>query len=192
MRRTSCLALCTCLFLLMPLPGMSAGDFKLEPGFTLLFNGKNLDGWKEVGGKKDAPLALDGKTEAYMGRFKVVDGKLVYDPAVKGDKYIETAREFGKDVHIKFDFKAGPKCNNDVFLRGTKFDIVLGKGKESKNVKEGEWCTFDLIVNGDMVEHKINGETARMTKGKAGAKATPFKLRAEFGAIEVKNIRYKE
>ena len=90
---------------------------------------------------------------------------------------------------IKFDFKPGPKCNNDIFLRGTKFDIVPGN-KENKNVKEGEWYTFEIIVSGDKLEHKINGETARTSK--AGDKATPFKLRAEFGAIEIKNIRYME
>ena len=185
MRRLSCLPLVAGLVLL-PLSRMSADEFKLEAGFTLLFNGKNLDGWREAGGKKEA---LDGKTEAYNGRFKVADGRLVYDPAVKGDLYIETTREFGKDVHIKFDFKPGPKCNNDLFLRGTKFDIVPGN-KENKNVKEGEWYTFEIIIVGDRIEHKINGETAR--KSKAGAKATPFRIRAEFGAMEVKNIRAKE
>jgi hypothetical protein len=171
---------------LLPTPLPAADDFKLEPGFTLLFNGKNLDGWREASGKKES---LDGKTEAYKGRFKVVEGKLVYDPDVKGDLYIETAKEFGKDVHIKFDFKPGPKCNNDLFLRGTKFDIIPGN-KENKNVKEGEWYTFEIVVKGDTVEHKINGETVRTSK--AGDKATPFKLRAEFGAIEIKNIRVKE
>jgi len=172
--------------MLMPRSGKSADDFKLESGFVLLFNGKNLDGWKEAGGKKEA---LDGKTTAYDGRFKVVEGVLVYDPAVKGDRYIETAKEFGKDVHIKFDFKPGPKCNNDFFLRGTKFDIIPGN-KENKNVKEGEWYTFEILVQGDKLEHKINGETMRTSK--AGDKPTPFKLRAEFGAIEIKNIRAKE
>ncbi|MBY0522929.1 MAG: DUF1080 domain-containing protein [Gemmataceae bacterium] len=155
-------------------------------GFTLLFNGKNFDGWKDATGKKES---LDGKTEAFDGRFKVVEGKIVYDPAVKGDRYIETAKEFGKDVHIKFDFKAGPKCNNDIFLRGTKFDIVPGN-KELKNVKEGEWYTMEIIVKGDKIEHKVGSDTARSSK--ADAKATPFKLRAEFGAIEIKNIRAKE
>src|ERR1700692_1116422 len=92
---------------------LAAGDFKLEPGFTLLFNGKNLDGWREA--KKKNEL-LDGKTEAHIGRFKVTDGKLVYDPAVKGDLYIETVKEFGKNVYIKLDFNPGPKCNNDFFL----------------------------------------------------------------------------
>jgi 3-keto-disaccharide hydrolase len=114
---------------------------------------------------------------------------LVFDPAVKGGAYIETSKTFGKDVHIKFDFKPGPKCNNDIFLRGTKFDIVPGN-KENKNVKEGEWSTCEIIVTGGKVEHKINGKTARLSK--ANPTATPFKLRAEFGSIEIKNIRVKE
>lgn len=108
---------------------------------------------------------------------------------MKGDLYIETAKEFSKDVHIKFDFKPGPKCNNDFFLRGTKFDIIPGN-KENKNVKEGEWYPFDIIVTGDKVEHKVGGETARTSKTKTNS--SPFKLRAEFGAIEIKNIRVKE
>ena len=184
MHRFAYVTLCACV--LVSGSAGSAGDFKLEPGYVLLFNGKNLDGWREVGGKKES---LDGKTEAYNGRFKVVDGKLVYDPSAKGDRYIETVRDFGKDVSIKFDFKPGPKCNNDVLLRGTKFDIVPKKG-ETKNVKEGEWYTFEVVVTGDKIEHKINGVTVRTSK--AQPKATPLKLRAEFGAMEVKNIRARE
>ena len=184
MRPFSCVVLVASLTAAASL--RAADDFKLEPGFTLLFNGKNLDGWKEASKNKES---LEGKTEAYSGRFKVVEGRLVYDPSVKGDLYIETAKEFAKDVHIKFDFKPGPKCNNDFFLRGTKFDIIPGN-KENKNVKECEWHTFEIVVKGDTVEHKIQGETSRTSKAKSNA--TPFKLRAEFGAIEVKNIRVKE
>jgi hypothetical protein len=186
MRRVSCICFFAGLCLLAPMPRISADEFKLEPGFTLLFNGKNLDGWKEASGKKQL---LEGKTEAYAGRFKVGDGKLVYDPLVKGDLYIETVKEFGKDVTIRFDFKPGPKCNNDLFLRGTKFDIIPGN-KENKSVKEGEWSAIEIVVAGDKIEHKINGEKARTSTAKT--KATPFKLRAEFGAIEIKNIRMKE
>jgi len=174
------------LLLLVPVSSLSADEFKLEVSFTLLFNGKNLDGWKEAGGKKKP---LEGKTEAYNGRFKVVGGRLVYDPAVKGDLSIETTREFGKDVHIKFDFRPGRKCNNDLFLRGTKFDIIPGN-RENKKVKEGEWHTFEVVITGIKVEHKIDGETVRTSR--AADKATPFKLRAEFGAIEIKNLRVRE
>lgn len=186
MRRLTHLFLCTGLLLLLPLASRSADDFKLENGFTLLFNGKDLTGWKEVAGKKEA---LDGKNQANSGRIKLADGKLVLDSSLKGDQFIETAKEFGKDVHIKFDFKPGPKCNNDVYLRGSKFDIVPGN-KECKNVKEGEWSTCEIIVTGDRIEHKINGETARTAKTTAAS--SPFKVRAEIGSMEIKNIRAKE
>src|SRR5436853_7613160 len=76
-------------------PTGRAGEFKLEEGFKLLFNGKNLDGWRQKSDK--APL--EGKTHAYNGRFKVDGGVLIYDPSVKGDRYIETTKEFAKDVH---------------------------------------------------------------------------------------------
>ena len=185
MRRFTYLVPLFATVILLPL---SAGEFKLEPGFALLFNGKNLDGWKEAKVKKGEPL--DGKTEAFKGRFKVAGGVLIYDPKPGGDRYIETAKEFAKDVHFKFDFKPGPKCNNDILFRGKKFDIVPGN-KENKNVKEGEWYTFELIASGDTLEYKIAGETSRTTKG---VKAAPsaFMLRAEIGAMEVKNIRVKE
>ena len=175
------------LALLLPAQVRSADEFKLEEGFKLIFNGKDLDGWKEFTGKDKA--ALDGKTEAFKGRFKVKEGVLIIDPSVKGDSHIETKKEFGKDVHIKFDFKPGPKCNNDFFIRGIKFDIVPGN-KENKDVKEGQWYTCEIIAKGDTVEHKINGEMARKTTMKA--KAAPFIMRAEIGEIHVKNIRVKE
>ena len=159
-----------------------------EPGFKPLFNGKNLDGWKEASGRKEA---LDGKTDAYGGRFKVVEDRLVIDPSVKGDLHLETAQSFGKDVHLKFEVKAGPKCNNDLFLRGTKFDIVPGN-KENRTVKEGEWVAFEIVVTGDRIEHKIGGETVRTTTLKSDAPATPFRIRAELGELEIRNLRAKE
>ena len=55
--------------------GVAADDFKLEPGFTLLFNGKDLSGWKLKGGD-----SLEGKTESPTKRFVVIDGNLVIDP----------------------------------------------------------------------------------------------------------------
>jgi len=105
---------------------------------------------------------------------------------MKGDSYIETVKSFDKDVTIRFDFKPGAGCNNDFFIRGTKFDIT----PKVKGVKDGEWNSLEIIVTGDNVEHKINGESARKSKAKAGG--SPFMIRAEFGVIEVKNIRAKE
>jgi hypothetical protein len=169
----------------------AADEFKLEEGFVLLFDGKSLAGWKEAANKPtDAKLqALDGQTSAFKGRFKIDAGKLIIDPAIKGDLYIETTREFAKDVHIKFECKPDAKCNNDVFVRGTKFDIALDK-KDTQPLKVNEWNTVEIVIAGEKIEHKINGTLVRTAK--ANAKASTFKLRAEFGGLEIQHLRCKE
>lgn len=159
----------------------AGGDFKPEPGYVMLLGGKNLDGWKTKKGE-----ALEGKTEAYGGRFKVVGGTLVIDPKVKGDFYIYTVKEFKGDVHIKFEFNPGEGCNNDLFFRGNKFDIKTGR----KGVKDGEWNQFDMIAAGGKVEFKINGELHKAAKTKTADAA--FGIRAEYGAIQIRRIRAKQ
>jgi hypothetical protein len=161
---------------------LHANEFKAEEGFTLLFNGKDLTGWKTTKGE-----SLDGKTEAYAGRFKVADGILTLDPSVKGDVRIATAKEFNGDVHLKFDFMPGPKCNNDLFLRGTKFDLRI---EDVKEWKEGEWNTCDLVLKDGKVEFKVNGKTIRTMPAKE--KSSPFQLRAEIGPMKVRHMRIKE
>src|SRR3954465_13380180 len=110
MRILSLALLLSSLALVCTTPRIPAADFTPEPGFTLLFNGKNLDGWQTA--KTPTAEPLEGKTEAFGGRFKVVNGTLAYDPAVKGNFYIETTKEFTGDADVKVEFKAGPKCNN--------------------------------------------------------------------------------
>jgi hypothetical protein len=162
----------------------AADDFKIEEGFKPLFNGKDLSGWKERNGG-----ALDGKTETAKpaGRFKVADGAIVIDAKAKGNVFIDSVKTFEKDVHLIFEFKAEEGCNNDVYLRGTKFDLKKG---DIKNLKLGEWQKFEIIVKGDNVEFKCDGESQKPQKAKAGA--APFSIRAEFGPVQIRRVRYKE
>jgi hypothetical protein len=166
--------------LLLIVPGIAAADdFKPEEGFTLLID-KDLTGWKE----KSGGASLDGKTEAYKGRFTLKDGVLTIDPKVKGDVRIMTTREFAGDVHIKFDYKPGKGCNNDLFLRGSKFDI---KTPDIKNLKQDEWNQFEIIIKGDKIEYLNNGESQRKNSVKPAA--TVFEIRAEFGPVEFRRLR---
>ena len=160
----------------------AAEEFKLEEGFTLLFNGKDLTGWKTKSGE-----SLEGLTESKEKRFKVKEGVLVYDEKVKGDIYIYTTKELGKNVQIKFDFMPGTGCNNDLFLHGTKFDI---KKEDVKNLKFGEWNTFEITAKDKKIEFKCNGEAIKTLNAK-DEKST-FGLRAEFGPLQIKNLRAKE
>jgi len=165
----------------------AADEFKLESGYKLLFNGKNLDGWQTKAAKDGKPESLEGKTEAYEGRFKVKDGELTFDPKVKGDKYIETVAPVGGDFTVRFDFKPDDKCNNDLLFLVTKFDIKVGAKDAIKGVKVDEWNKMEITVKAGAVEYKVNGEVAgtAKTKGDKG----PFTIRAEFGGIIIKNMR---
>jgi hypothetical protein len=166
----------------------AADEFKPEEGFKLLFNGKDLTGWKIAAYKdKDKPgESLDGKAQSATKRYVVKDGALIVDDKVKGDMILMTSATFAKDAHIKFDFKPGKGCNNDLIFRGMKYDIKT----DIKNLKEGDWNSFDIILKGDKAEFKCNGESVKTLVAKPAA--TNFGLRAEFGSIELRRIRVKE
>jgi hypothetical protein len=164
---------------------VAADEFKPEPGFKLIFNGKNFDGWQTKGAK---PMSLEGKTDAYDGRYVIKDGEIVIDYKMKADRYIETVQQFSGDFTIRYDFKPGEGCNNDTLLIGTKFDILAG-GK-LKGVKDNEWNTMEIVAKGGSVDFIVNGQklATQKTKGEKG----PLILRAEFGQITYKNIRATE
>jgi hypothetical protein len=182
MRAMKCGLFLTCLALLVPAFAAAEDDFKIEDGFTPLLNGKDLTGWKE----KKGGASLDGKTTAYKGRFTMNGDVLVIDPKVKGDVRIMTERQFAGDVHIKFEYKPGKGCNNDLFLRGQKFDI---KKPDVKNLEEGKWNLFEIVIIDNKIEFKNNGEVQR--RGTVKSASTVFEVRAEFGPIEFRRMRVK-
>lgn len=179
--------LCCTLLLTAGALASAADDPKPKSDPALLFNGKNLDGWQTKAAGKAKPESLEGKTEAFGGRFVVKDGMLVLDPKVKGDRYIETVRPFAGDFILRYDFKPEAGCNNDTLLLGTKFDIRAGGKDAVKGVRLGEWNTMEIVVKGGSADFIINGKKAATQKTKADK--GPLVLRAEFGAIAYKDIR---
>lgn len=153
-----------------------------------LFNGQDFTGWKTKASKA-APegVSLDRQSEAYKGRFKVLDGSIVIDGVVKGDAWIETAREIEGDVTIRVEFLPGPTCNNDTLFRGIKFDL---KKPDIKNLKDNEWNTLEIVVRGNQVEYKCNGETIKTFTTKSSK--SPFALRAEAGTIKVRKVEVEK
>jgi hypothetical protein len=180
--------LLTCgLLLALTVPAFAADDFKPEPGFELIFNGKDFTGWKTLGTKDKPGESLDGKAEAFGGRFKAKDGELVIDPKVKGDVRIETAKTFAGDVTVRFEYFPDAKCNNDLFFRGQKFDLSY---ENVKNMKEGKWNPIEITLKGGKIEFRVNGEVVRSANTKSDK--SMFGIRAEFGAIQIRHLRVKE
>lgn len=181
MRRLVCGSLLAVAVFVVPRI-VDADDFRLEEGYTAFFNGKDLTGWK----LRKGGASLDGKTETDRKRFQVLDEAIVIDGESRGNMVIDTAKEFNGDVHIKFEFLPDEKCNNDLYFRGSKFDLVK---RNVKNLEPGEWNEFEIVVTGDEIEFKNDGEVQRTDKAKTDSSS--LGIRAEFGAVKIRRMRFK-
>src|SRR4051794_4253480 len=92
------------LLALTAAPAGRAGEDKPEPGFTSLFNGKDLTGWQY--NKQD----VAGKTATPDDRIEVKDGVIVVNVG-KGTTGLYTVKDFDKDFHLKLEFRAAPRAD---------------------------------------------------------------------------------
>jgi hypothetical protein len=168
-------------------PFQSEPVFELEPGFELLFNGKDLTGWHY-----DA-APFDGKTESSDRRYTARDGWLVVNPG-KGLAQLRTVRELAHDFHLKLQFRAGVNADSGIFLREPQLQcrdyLVAGPYKELKNYKPQDWNDIEVIVKGDSATATCNGEPLNFD---AQLPPTgPIGLEADRGQMEYRRIRIKE
>ena len=147
-----------------------------------LFNDKDLTGWIAVT-KTGEPEAGDGKTTVAKGRFKVAEEVIVVDAKTKGDVVLTTKESFEGDVTIGFDYLPGAGSNNDIYFRGTKFDI---KAKDIANLKPDAWNRLEIVAKGMNVEIRSNSEVIKTLKAKTATGT--LGLRAEAGAIQFRKL----
>ena len=91
-----------------------------DESWTSLFNGKDLDGWQQHGGKAE-----------YTVRDGTVVGKTVADTP---NSFLCTKRAYG-DFVLELEFKVAPKMNSGVQFRSEVFDAekeVTVDGKPKK------------------------------------------------------------
>ncbi|MFO0951944.1 MAG: DUF1080 domain-containing protein [Isosphaeraceae bacterium] len=184
-------ALGCCLALLL---GAADGD---EQGFVNLLNGKDLSGWRI--GKNPGGEVLEGKTASSDGRFRAADGAVVIQGAAKIED-IYTTREFNKPFTLRLEFRAEPKANSGLYLRGTQLQVrdysSIGPYKDLKTYKTGEWNALEIVVTVDpstrasVARCTCNGELLEAAlkiaeKGGIG-------LQSETNRIEYRRIRIKE
>ncbi len=152
---------------------------EVPSGFTALFNGKDLSGWKGLVADPPArakmstdelaraQAAADDKMRAH---WSVKDGVLVFDG--KGDS-VCTGEDFG-DFELLVDWRIRPGGDSGIYLRGSPqvqiWDNEIGSGglynnKEhpSKPTRKadrpiGEWNSFRIVMKGERVTVHLNGE----------------------------------
>lgn len=171
----------------LPVVVQAADDFEVEEGFTSLFNGKDLSGWRVVQER------LDGKTESADGRFKARDGVIVIQGA-NPIKDLYTVKEFDSDFVLRLEFRAAPRANSGLHIRGKQLQVrdypTIGPYKNLKNFKDGGWNAIEVTVKGTTARCTCNGEVleealAVPSKGAIG-------LQSETNQIEYRRIRIRQ
>jgi hypothetical protein len=134
-------------------------DEERAAGFTLLFNGNNLDGWKHSGNW----VAEDGVVTR-QGR----GGSLVYTSAKVPD-----------DFELRFDWKVARGSNSGVYYRPTQYEYqildnaVHADGKNPRTSASslyfcmqpsvdatkpvGQWNSGRVVCKGTVIQHWLNG-----------------------------------
>jgi hypothetical protein len=192
-----------------------------DAGFTDLFDGKTLSGWKYVGGPN--------------GTYRVENGSLVCPAAGGGDLYSE--KEFS-DFILRLDFKVGAGGNNGVGIRcplgapgeqmaysGIEIQVLDDSAPKHKDIKIwqhngsvygiipskngqpklDDWNSYEITAKGRHMKVALNGKT--ITQGDLNDVTDPEVLRRHFGLfrdkgriaflghssrVEFRNIRIKE
>lgn len=148
-------------------------------GFTALFNGKDLKGWKALVGDPPsrAKMTPDALAEAIrkanekaFQHWKAENGIIVYDG--KNDSLC-TEKDYG-DFELLVDWKIGAEGDSGIYLRGSPqiqiWDRAEGSGGLYNNQKNpsnptkkadkpvGEWNRFRILMVGEKVTVFLNGE----------------------------------
>ena len=189
-----------------------ADDFKPEPGFVSLFNGKDLTGWgfrptpprkAPKTPKPNAPLfvevkqaeSFDGKTESSDGRYRAINGRLVITTPAEGRRIqsLDTLRDFPEDFVLKLEFRATPNADSGVYLRKPQLQcrdyLVAGPYKELKKYKAQDWNELVVTVKGGLAHAECNGELLEdaMKLPETG----PIGLEGDRGQMEYRHLQIK-
>ena len=157
----------------------SAADNTPPEGFTALFNGRDLTGWKGLVATPPARAKMTPEQladaqkkadEQMRAHWKVEDGALVFDG--KGQSLC-SAKDYA-DFELYVDWKILPKGDSGIYLRGTPqvqiWAAAVGSGGLYNNKKNpsnpiknadkpvGEWNTFRIKMVGEKVWVWLNGE----------------------------------
>lgn len=140
MYRRSIIALLAALLL----PGIHAAN--PPPGFTALFNGKDLEGWYGLNADPRKIFALNAEGKAKFQEeslrdvkkhWRVEGNELVND----GDgAYLTTIKDYG-DIELLLDYRTVPQADSGIYLRGNPqvqiWDYTRAGGKWNIGADKG-------------------------------------------------------
>ncbi len=172
-------------------------DFKPEPGFVSLFNGKDLTGWGFRDQKTMEPQAnFDGKPASSDGRYVAKHGRIIVTTPPEGRRVQQmwTTREFPKNFTLKLDFRATPNADSGVFLRKPQLQCrdypLAGPYKTLKQYRAQDWNEIIVTVKDGVALCTCNGEV--LEEAFKLPETGPIGLEGDRGQMEYRRIRLME
>jgi hypothetical protein len=157
----------TLLFLCLAVPPLWSQESAVEQGFTAMFDGKTFDGWKinenpESWKIEDGSLVAHGKPSHL---FYVGDGKPFKDFHFKAEVMTTPGSNGGIYFHTRFQETGWPRYGFECQVNITHKDKKKSSGLYAVQdvfeppVKDNQWYTQEIIVQGQRVVLKLNGQT---------------------------------
>ena len=181
-----------------------ADDWRPEPGFRSLFNGRDLTGWcfrarvdrnaPKVG---DVAEKFDGKAESSdAGRYSARDGILTVNLPEGQERLVSalyTVEEFPQDFTLRLEFRASVNADSGIFLRRPQLQCrdypVAGPYKDLKSYKPRDWNLVEVMVKDGVARCTCNGE---VLEAAFKLPATgPIGLEGDRGQMEYRRIQIK-
>jgi lysophospholipase L1-like esterase len=165
-------------------------NFKLEPGYTSLFNGRDLTGW---GYKTNN---FDGQTASSEGRYVAKNGRLIVTTPPEGRKIAQlwTTQKFSNDFILKLEFRATPNADSGVFIRQPQLQcrdyLLAGPYTNLTQYRPQDWNEMIVAVTNNVAYCTCNGEVLNAAMKVPGT--GPIGLEGDRGQMEYRRLRLKE
>lgn len=176
----------------------AADAWKPDPGFTSLYNGKDLTGWGYRDKEFKPAETFDGKTNASDERYTAKGESLTVNPHAEGKgpklRQLYTTKEFPKDFILKLEFRAAVNADSGIFLRKPQLQcrdyLVAGPYKDLKKYKPQDWNIIEVVVKDGKARCTCNGEV--LAEALQLPATGPIGLEADRGTMEYRRIQIKE
>jgi hypothetical protein len=164
--------------------------FTPDPGFTSLFNGRDLTGWGYLTNN------FDGQTSSMDGRYVARNGRLIVmtSPQYRKIQKISTTRKFPKDFILKLEFRSMPFADSGIFIREPQLQCrdysLAGPYYNLPHYKPQEWNEIVITVKGNSAHCTCNGDV--MEEAYPVPATGPIGLEGDRGQMEYRRIQFKE
>jgi hypothetical protein len=165
-------------------------QFRPEPGFTRLDNGKDLKGWYAS--------TWSGKRAGDPTGWSVMDGAIHLD-AKKARSHLFSQRKFSRDCVIRLEFRAAKGADSGLCLHGKQLQVrdypnsyPDTKRYAPHSKPHGQWNKLQLDITKGVAVIKLNDHVIEKAWEIGTDADRGLGLQREVGDFDFRRIRLRE